>query len=89
MGRIGAQRSDLKHIYSAWRNMPQDPADLPSTNRSASLFANTLILSSLRAVAAGPRGFMRINKRRPTAETKTLATNQGPAVSRVAGPSVG
>ena len=32
------------------------------TNRSATLFANTLILSGLRAMAAGSRGFMRISK---------------------------
>ena len=32
------------------------------THRSAALFANTLILSGLRAVAAGSHGFMRINR---------------------------
>ena len=35
---------------------------------------NTLILSGLHAVAAGSRGFMRINKRKPSREKNT---NQG------------
>ena len=47
------------------------PAD---NNCSAALFANTLILSGLRAAAAGSHRFMRINKRRPSAEEATKHT---------------
>ena len=48
------------------------------SNSCAALFANTLILSGLRAVAAGSHGFMCINKRRPSAEKTNKQQNDAP-----------
>ena len=65
------------------------------TNRSAALFANTLILGGLRALAAGSRGFMRINKIRPSIEIKTnnkcapVPCGQLPSPSPAGRPSCG
>ena len=47
-----------------------------NSNCSAALFANALILSGLPAVAAGSRGFMRINKRKLSTGKTTESTQK-------------
>ena len=66
--RPRAIREHLHRLHLCRFFMRQKAGSRADTNRSAALFANTLILSGLRAVAVGSRGFMRIIQRRPTAE---------------------